>query len=143
MTTLKDILRVKGSDVYSVRPTDSVYDVIHLMKEKGVGALLVVDGDGGVAGIVSERDVARKVSLLEKPVRGTLVGEIMTEKVTAGSPADTVQESMAVMTDHRIRHLPILQDGRVVGMISIGDLVKAVIDEQQFKIAQLEQYINS
>lgn len=143
MTTLNDILRVKGSDVYSVRVTDSVYDVIHLMKEKGIGALLVLDGSDGVAGIVSERDVARKVTLLEKPVRGTLVSEIMTERVTSGTPADTVQESMAVMTDNRIRHLPILHEGRVVGMISIGDLVKAVIDEQQYKIARLEQYINS
>src|SRR5512140_2502828 len=141
MTTLKDILRVKGSDVYSVRTTDSVYEVIRIMKEKGIGALLVLDGGGGVAGIVSERDVARKVTLLEKPVRGTLVSEIMTEKVFSGTPGETVEECMKVMTDRRIRHLPILHEGRVVGMISIGDLVKAVIDEQQYKIARLEQYI--
>lgn len=142
MTTLNDILRTKGTEVYSVRATDTVFDVMLLMKEKGVGALLVMDGDA-VAGIVSERDVARKVTLLERPVRETRAGEIMTERVTAGAPGQSVQESMAVMTDKRIRHLPVLDQGRVVGMISIGDLVKAVIDEQQFKITQLEHYITS
>lgn len=142
MTTLKDILRVKGSDVYSVRATDSVYDVIHMMKEKGVGALVVLEGDA-VAGIVSERDVARKVTLAERPVRETRASQIMTERVTTGSPTDSVEQCMAVMTEKRIRHLPVMQEGRVVGMISIGDLVKAVINEQQFKIAQLEHYISS
>jgi Predicted signal-transduction protein containing cAMP-binding and CBS domains len=142
VTTLNDILRTKGTEVYSVRATDTVFDVMLMMKEKGVGALLVMDGDA-VAGIVSERDVARKVTLLERPVRETRAGEIMSERVTAGTPGQTVQESMAVMTDKRIRHLPVLDQGRVVGMISIGDLVKAVIDEQQFKITQLEHYITS
>jgi CBS domain-containing protein len=140
--TLKDILAVKGREVYAVGPNDSAFDTVQLMSEKGVGALLVMDGDR-VAGIVSERDIARKIALLEKGPRDTPASEIMSSRVMCGRPDLTIQEGMALMTDKRVRHLPVLDEGKVVGVVSIGDLVKAVIDEQQFMISQLEQYISS
>jgi CBS domain-containing protein len=142
MKTLRDILATKGTAVYAVRPDDSALDVVQLMTEKGVGALLVLDGDR-VAGIVSERDVARKITLLEKGPRETPASGIMSSRVTCVRPDLTIQEAMAVMTEKRIRHLPVLDQGKVTGVVSIGDLVKAVIDEQQFIISQLEQYISS
>lgn len=142
MKTLRDILATKGTAVYAVRPNDSALDVIKLMTDKGVGALLVLDGDH-VAGIVSERDVARKITRLEKAPRETPASEIMSSRVTCVRPDLTIQEAMAVMTEKRIRHLPVLEQGKVAGVVSIGDLVKAVIDEQQFIISQLEQYIST
>ena len=141
MKTLKDVLATKGTAVYSVAPSDTVYDVMRLMNDKGVGALLVMNGNE-VAGIVSERDVARKITLEEKPAKETRVEQIMTARISIARPDLTVQECMAVMTDQRIRHLPVLDDDRVIGVVSIGDLVKAVIDDQKFTIEQLEHYIN-
>ena len=140
MKIVQQLLEAKGSDVWSVGPGDSVYDAIHLMAEKEVGALLVMEGDRMV-GIFSERDYARSVILKGRSSRETRVSEIMTAEVVAGRLDQRIETCLALMTEHRIRHLPIVEDGQVRGMISIGDLVKAIIAEQQATIEQLEQYI--
>ena len=142
MKTVKQILDEKGGEVWSVAPGDSVYRTIELMAEREVGALLVVD-EGTLVGIVSERDYARKVILQGRSSRDTPVSEIMTERVVYARPEQPVDECMALMTDKRIRHLPVMDGDELAGMISIGDLVKAIIAEQQFMISQLEQYISS
>jgi len=142
MKTLKDVLAVKGSAVLSIRPSDSAFEAMRIMSEHGVGALLVMDG-GQIAGILSERDVARRITLDEMPAKLTHASEIMTARITCGRPDLTIAEGMAVMTDKRVRHLPVLDGDRVIGVVSIGDLVKAVIDDQQFTISQLEHYIAS
>lgn len=141
MKTVRDILKHKGSDVFSVRPDDTVFDSLQLMADKGVGALLVMDGDK-LVGIVTERDYARKVILEGKSSRTSSVDEVMTRKVLCASPERTVDECMALMTDKRARHLPVLEHKQVVGVISIGDLVKAMINEQQVLIDQLQHYIS-
>jgi CBS domain-containing protein len=141
MTTVRQILATKGTEVWSVTPDTSVYDAMALMAEKEVGALLVME-DGNLAGLVSERDYARKVVLEGKASRSTPVAEIMTTVVLHVSPGHSVEECMALMTDKRVRHLPVLEDDAVIGMVSIGDLVKAIIAEQRFVIEQLESYIN-
>jgi len=135
-----DILRNKGSEVWSVGPTDSVRDALALMAAKGIGALVVLDGDQ-VVGILSERDYAREVELKGRTARETAVGEIMTGKVAYVEPDNTVEECMALMTHKRIRHLPVIENGRLVGLVSIGDVVKTIISQQQFLIEQLEHYI--
>ena len=140
METIRQVLDAKGGEVWSISPATTVYDALTLMAEKHVGALLVMDGDR-LAGIVSERDYARKVVLLDRMSRDTPVSDIMTPEVLVMGPGDTVDHGLALMTERRIRHLPVVEDGNVVGVISIGDLVKAVISEQQFKIEQLERYI--
>ena len=142
MKTLRDVLAVKGSAVLSVRPSDSAFEAMRVMSENGVGALLVMDGNQ-ISGILSERDVARRITLGEMPSRQTPASEIMTARITCARPDLTIVEGMAVMTDKRVRHLPVLDGDRVVGVVSIGDLVKAVIDDQQFTISQLEHYIAS
>jgi CBS domain-containing protein len=126
--------------VWAIPPDASVYEAIKLMAEKQVGALLVIDGQR-LVGIVSERDYARKVILQGKSSWDTPVSEIMTDKVFYVRPDQTVEDCMALMTAQRIRHLPVLDDERVIGVVSIGDLVKAVISEQEVRIQQLEQYI--
>ena len=141
MTTVRDILKHKGSEVFSVRPDDTVFDSLQLMADKGVGALLVMDGDK-LVGIVTERDYARKVILEGKSSRTSAVDEVMTRRVLCASPERTVDECMALMTDKRARHLPVLDHKEVVGVISIGDLVKAMISEQQVLIDQLQHYIS-
>jgi len=141
MNTVKDMLRVKGREVWSIGPDAPVYDALSMMADKGVGALLVLEG-GGVVGIVSERDYARKVDLKRKSSRQTPVRDIMTPDVVYVRPENTVEECMALMTHKRIRHLPVMEDDKVVGVISIGDVVKAIISEQQFVIEQLEHYIS-
>ena len=141
MTTVRDILKHKGSEVFSVRPDDTVFDSLQLMADKGVGALLVMDGDK-LVGIVTERDYARKVILEGKSSRTSSVDEVMTRRVLCASPERTVDECMALMTDKRARHLPVLDHKEVVGVISIGDLVKAMISEQQVLIDQLQHYIS-
>ena len=141
MTTVRDILKHKGSEVFSVRPDDTVFDSLQLMSDKGVGALLVMDGDK-LVGIVTERDYARKVILEGKSSRTSSVDEVMTRRVLCASPERTVDECMALMTDKRARHLPVLDHKEVVGVISIGDLVKAMISEQQVLIDQLQHYIS-
>jgi CBS domain-containing protein len=140
MTSVAHLLHAKGHAVWSIPPDASVYEAIKLMADKGVGALLVMEGQK-LVGIVSERDYARKVILQGKSSRDTPVREIMTDKVFYVRPDQTVEDCMALMTAQRIRHLPVLDDDRVVGVVSIGDLVRAVISEQEVRIQQLEQYI--
>jgi CBS domain-containing protein len=142
MKTVRQLLESKGSNVVSVSPDDRIIDALRLMAEKGIGAVLVVD-DSRVVGIMSERDYARKVILKGKSSQDTPVREIMTERVLFARPEQTVPECMALMTDKRIRHLPVLDAGRLVGVLSIGDLVKETIVEQEFIIRQLENYIHS
>jgi CBS domain-containing protein len=141
MTTVRHLLDGKGREVYSVGPEDPVLEAIQLMADRHIGALLVMKGDE-LAGIISERDYARKVILLGRSASETPVWQIMSSPVTTVRPEQTIQECMRIVTDQRIRHLPVVEDGRVVGMISIGDLVKAVIEDQQHTIEQLESYIH-
>ncbi len=141
MKKVRDILRVKGNVVWSVGPSDSVYNAMKIMAEKEVGALLVMEADK-VVGIISERDYARKVILQGRSSRTTEVREIMTPRVAYAEPHQGVEECMVVMTEKRIRHLPVFEEGRLCGVISIGDLVKSIIDEQKFIIEQLERYIS-
>jgi CBS domain-containing protein len=122
-------------------PEASVYDALNLLAEKSLGALVVLTREGDLAGIVSERDYARKVELLGKTARETPVREIMTERVVCVRPDQTVEECMALMTNKRIRHLPVIEGNTLIGIVSIGDVVKAIISEQEFMIAQLENYI--
>lgn len=139
---IKQLLEQKGHVVVSIAPTASVYEAVARMAEKGIGALLVLDA-GRVVGVMSERDYARKVILQDRASKTTQVREIMTTRVVTGRANQTISESMALMTDKRIRHLPIMDGDTVLGMISIGDLVKAIIADQQFVISQLEHYITS
>lgn len=141
MITVAEILRAKPqAAVYSVTPTTSVLEAIKLMAEKGIGALVVLD-KGRLAGIVSERDYARKVVLLERAAGDISISEIMTADVLTVSPRDTLQHCMQLMTDRHLRHLPVLAEGELIGLLSIGDLVKTTIAEQASLIQQLEQYI--
>jgi CBS domain-containing protein len=142
MKTLQQILRGKPQGVLSISPDATVFDALKLMADKEVGAVLVIEG-GRLAGIFSERDYARKIILHGKLSKETAVREIMTSKVVCVTPAQTVEECLALMTDKRVRHLPVVEHGRLIGMLSIGDLVKEMISEQQFMIAQLESYIHS
>ena len=142
MKLIKYILDSKGKDVWAIGSNDSVLEAIKMMAEKKVGALLVIDGKK-LSGIVSERDYARKVILQGKSSEKTPVKDIMTAKVISANPTQTVEECMELMTDHRIRHLPVLDGEEIVGVLSIGDLVKAIIDEQHFTIEQLKSYIAS
>jgi len=141
MQTVRGLLRDKGSQVYSVAPEASVCDALNLLAEKNLGALVVLTREGDLAGIVSERDYARKVEVLGKTARETSVREIMTERVVCVRPDQTVEECMALMTNKRIRHLPVIEGNTLIGIVSIGDVVKAIISEQEFMIAQLENYI--
>lgn len=140
MNTVRDVLKEKGSQVWSIQADAWVYDALKLMADKEIGALVVLEGEE-VVGILSERDYARQVILKGRTSRETLVGEIMTRKVVYIRPDNTVEECMALMTHKRIRHLPVMDENRLVGIVSIGDIVKAVISEQQFMIQQLENYI--
>ena len=142
MTKLvSDILDSKGHEVWAVKPDDTVFDSLQLMAEKGIGALLVMDGDR-LVGIVTERDYARKVILEGKSSKTSSVAEVMTKRVLCVTPEQTIDECMALMTDKRARHLPVLDHKRVIGIISIGDLVKTMISEQQVLIDQLQHYIS-
>ncbi len=141
MTLVNQVLKKKGRDVWSVRPDDTVFEAVKMMAEKGVGALLVMDGER-LVGIISERDYARKIILEGKASRDTPVADIMTRQVLCVSPERTVDECMALMSDKRARHLPVVEDKHVVGVLSIGDLVKVTIDDQQVMIDQLKQYIS-
>jgi CBS domain-containing protein len=141
MTTVRQMLAGR-TDVYAVAPQDTIYDALQLMADKNIGAVLVLSGED-IKGIFSERDYARKVILLGKTSRTTPVGDIMTTNVVSVDPAWTADQCMALMTEKHIRHLPVIEQSRVVGIISIGDAVRAVVDEQQFTIRALEQYLMS
>ena len=140
MITVRQLMRAKGPDVWHIAPDACVYDALKLMAEKGVGALVVLDGKE-LVGIISERDYARKVILKDKSSMDTPVSEIMTQEVISLNPEQSIQDCMTLMTDKRIRHLPVLEDDQLVGIVSIGDVVKAVISQQEFMIEQLERYI--
>ena len=140
MKTVNQVLRDKGGQIFSVAPTDSVLRAIEVMATRHVGALLVMS-QGVLLGIVSERDYARKVILKNRSSHDTPVGDIMTSPATTVAPTDTVHHCMELMTHGRVRHLPVVESGRVVGMLSIGDLVKEVIAEQSAQIEHLERYI--
>ena len=140
MKKVRDILEHKGRNVWSIGPDASVFDALKLMSEKDVGALVVLDG-GNLVGIISERDYARKIVLLGRASPTTQVKEIMTTDVVCVDPERNVDECMALVTEKRVRHLPVLENGKLIGLISIGDLVKSIITEQQFIIEQLERYI--
>ncbi len=140
MDTLQKLLDAKGRELWAIAPDASVYDAIAMMAEKGCGALLVMNGDD-LAGIISERDYARKVILAGRSSKSTKVSDIMSAPVITADPTSKVEECLSLMTEKRIRHLPVARGGKVVGMVSIGDLVKAIIAEQRYLIAQLEQYI--
>ena len=139
--TLRQLLQSKGGAAWSVPSTSTVFDALQSMAEKNVGALLVIDNEK-LVGIISERDYARKVALKGKSSKETPVKEIMTEKVVYVRPDESIEECVAVMTEKHIRHLPVIDAGVLIGVISIGDVVRAVIAEQKFIIAQLENYIS-
>jgi CBS domain-containing protein len=140
-TTVRHMLAGK-SGVYWVAPDATMFDALSLMSDKNIGAVIVLS-DGEIRGILSERDYARKVALLGRTSRSTPVSEVMTTHVICVDPAWTADQCMALMTDKRIRHLPVVEDGRLIGIVSIGDIVRAVVDEQQFTIESLERYIMS
>ncbi|MGB4075469.1 CBS domain-containing protein [Pseudomonas sp.] len=141
MKTVAEILRAKPhAAIYSVSPDTSVLDAVKLLAEKGIGALVVLD-KGRLVGIVSERDYARKVALLDRSASSTLISEIMTAEVLTVGLRDTSQHCMQLMTDRHLRHLPVIAEGELIGLLSIGDLVKHTIAEQASLIQQLEQYI--
>jgi CBS domain-containing protein len=140
MHTAKDILKDKGRIVWSVKPTDTVLAALGVMAEHDIGAVLVMDADK-LVGVLSERDYARKVVLAGRSSKDSPVKDVMTAHVVCVSPERSVDECMALMPNQRLRHLPVVDHKRVVGIVSIGDLVKATIDDQQFTITQLQSYI--
>jgi CBS domain-containing protein len=140
MTAVRHILDQKGYQVWTVRPGDTVYDAIKMMADKDVGALVVVEG-GRIVGIVTERDYARNVFLKGRASPETLVGEIMVRDVVCVTPDKSIEEGMAIMTAKRVRHLPVIDDDELLGIVSIGDLVKSIINDREFVIEQLEHYI--
>ena len=141
MKKIRELLDDKGTEVWSIPPTKTVYDALSLMAEKNIGAVLVIENDQ-LLGILSERDYTREVVLQGRTAKDTQVGEMMTSRPVCVGPEQTVEEGMALMTDKRVRHLPVVEEGRVVGLLSIGDAVKDTISEQKFIIKQLEQYIS-
>ena len=141
MTTVAEILRSKGDAlVHTIQPDDSVFDALQRMADKSIGALLVMQGDA-IVGIVTERDYARKIALKGRTSALTKVRDVMTTSVMFVKPTQTSDECMALMTENRLRHLPVVQHDKLIGLISIGDLVKNIISEQKFVIEQLEHYI--
>lgn len=139
--SVDSLLKNKPGAVWSIAPERSVFEAIHEMSRKGIGALLVMT-EGKLVGILSERDYARKVILLGRSSRNTRVAEIMTSEVVSVSPSNTLDECMALMTKYHIRHLPVMKDGQVVGVVSIGDAVKWIISAQEATIRHLEHYIS-
>ena len=141
MLKVNDILKTKGSNVFSVLPNTSVYDALKIMGEKNIGALMVIENDE-LKGIFSERDYARKIVLVNRTSRDTLISEIMTANVITISPSDTIDHCMEQMSEKRIRHLPVAVNGKVVGLISISDVVTAIIQSQKETISHLQNYIS-
>jgi signal-transduction protein with cAMP-binding, CBS, and nucleotidyltransferase domain len=141
MHNIRHILSAKGQDIWSVQSQQTDYEAVRTMAELGVGALMVID-DGKLVGMFSERDYARKVILAGRASRETFVKEVMTENPITIHPSATAQEGLALMTKRRFRHLPVFEEGELLGLVSIGDLVNAVIDDQQALIEQLERYVS-
>lgn len=142
MRTVRQLLEAKDAEIFAIGPDAPVVEAIRLMAEKGIGALLVMDG-GGLVGIVSERDYARKVVLQGRSSADTPTREIMTSAVITVDVNDSADHCMQVVTEKRIRHLPVINNGQVIGVVSIGDLVRAVIEDQQVELDQLQRYISS
>ena len=140
MKTARDLMREKGTQVYKTSPDATVYEALQLMADKNIGALLVFDGDRMV-GLISERDYARKIILKNKFSRETAVAEIMSRDVVSVSPDHNLEQCMELITEYRVRHLPVVENERVLGIISIGDIVKGIIAHKEFIIEQLEHYI--
>jgi CBS domain-containing protein len=141
MQTVRDILKTKGTDVWCVEPDATVFDALQRMAEKEVGALVVMQG-GQIVGLISERDYARKIVLHGRASPTTLVKEIMTSPVVYIHLDQAIEECMSLMTEKRTRHLPVIENGKLVGLISIGDIVKSIIADQQFMIEQLVRYVS-
>jgi CBS domain-containing protein len=141
MQTIRDILRAKGTDVWCVEPDATVFDALRRMADKEIGALVVTEG-AQVVGLISEREYARKVVLAGRTSPTTLVQEIMITPVMYIHLDQTIEECMSLMTEKRTRHLPVIEDGKLVGLISIGDIVKSIIADQQFLIEQLVRYVS-
>ena len=140
MTTIAQLLNAKGKQIWSVEPKATIFQALEIMSEKGIGALLVME-DGKLKGIFSERDYARKVILKGKSSKETPVGELMTKKVFYIDPQKTTNDCMAMMTAKRIRHVPVIEDNQVIGIVTIGDVVNQIISEQEVTINHLENYI--
>lgn len=141
MNTVKTVLQAKPASVWTIRPDATAYEALRVMADKDVGALLVLNSDGRLAGVFSERDYARKVILKGRSSKETLVGELMTELVYYVSPGHTINDCMAIMTAKHVRHLPVIDNGALTGVISIGDVVNSMISEQMTTIRDLENYI--
>ena len=140
MTTIRQLLREKGHKIYSVGPDSTVYDAILMMADENIGSLLVMEG-GKIVGIITERHYARNVVLKGRTSPTTRVRDIMESDVLYVQPDQSVEECMAIMTDKRVRHLPVIEQGKEIGLVSIGDLVKSIISDQKFTIEQLEHFI--
>ena len=141
MMTIKHVLEQKGCDVRAVHPDATVFDALNLMAQYNVGSLAVLE-NGTLVGLITERHYAREIVLKGRTSPGTRVRDVMSTKVVFARPEQTVEECMGIMTAKAVRHLPVLEDGRLVGLVSIGDMVKSVIGDQQFTIEQLERYIH-
>jgi CBS domain-containing protein len=141
MEIIRVLLKVKGHDIWSIKPNASVYSAIELMADKDISALLVMEGEK-LIGVMSERDYARKVILKGRSSRETRVEEIMTPSIISAHPDQSVKECMVLMTRNQIRHLPILEDGEICGVVSLGDLVKTIISEQELTIKNLEPFVS-
>jgi len=141
MTIVQQLLKEKPEGTWTIHPHATVYQALELMAKKDIGALAVVDDKGRLVGMFSERDYARKVALLGRTSKTTKVADLMTTEIVCVKPETTVEECMALMTERRTRHLPVLQNGKLIGMVSIGDIVKAIIVEQEITIRSLQNYI--
>ena len=141
MMTIKHVLAQKGCDVRAIHPDVTVFDALNLMAQHNVGSLAVLE-NGALVGLITERHYAREIVLKGRTSPGTRVRDVMSTKVVFARPDQTVEECMAIMTAKAVRHLPVLEEGRLVGLVSIGDMVKSVIGDQQFTIEQLERYIH-
>jgi CBS domain-containing protein len=141
MANVQQLLNSKSNQVWTTDPDETVFDAIRMMADKDVGALVVVEG-GKPVGILTERDYARKVILEDRQSKTTPVRDVMSTRIVCASPEQTIEECMAVMTEKRVRHLPVLEDGKLAGIVSIGDLVKSRIADQEFIIEQLAHYIH-
>jgi CBS domain-containing protein len=138
---LKDILKVKGSQVWTIQEKQTVRDALHILANQNIGALLVLDEDERIIGIISERDIIRGCGYNPKGLTESQVGQLMTREIIIGSPEDEINYIMGVMTENRVRHIPVVADGKLQGIVSIGDVVKSQLEAQQYEIHYLKEYI--